>query len=149
MSVEVGRSEYEQLVNDIGEFLMERDFRPEVLLASYQKDEEGNPEVGNFILTAPEKKHPSVPFLGKLYEVLLLFISKWQLHIRIFYDKDEDKLHFHVHREKNAYSPLYAKEHYRAEGFDIEHGKKLFRERYLPEMNESILKDFNYEVNHE
>lgn len=130
------------------EVFLDNNFRPEVLLASLASNPGGYLEMGNWVKTAPEKKHPSTPFLGKLYEVVLLILAEWQLHIRIYYDEEQNLLRFYVHHEKNAYSPFHAQDHYDGDGIDVKKGRSLFKD-YLPEMNEAVLRDYDYEVTYE
>lgn len=148
MDIEVGRSEYEEVHDELAQFLFERHFRPEVLLASLSSSPRGYKEIGNYVLTAPEKKHSKVPFLGKMYDVLILLMADWQLHVRVFYDSENDRLRIYVHREKNPYNPIEAKNHYRGNKMDYEGGRKLFR-RYVPDLEKEALSDQDYEVVYE
>lgn len=113
--------------------LIDNHFRPEVILASLGTNSTGNQEVGNFVLTAPEKAHPDATGLGRLYDIIKMFTSKYQLHVRIFYDEDKHRLRFYAHHELNPYNPLYAKRHLEAEEFDEYKGVRLLR-KYSEDM---------------
>ena len=113
----------------IGNELIENHFRPEVILASVGRQETSEElELGNFVLTAPEKNHPDTTGLGKLYDIVLLFTSKYQLHVRYFYDEEKHRIRFYAHYELNPYNPLYAKKHLEAEKFNVEKGVEMFKE---------------------
>lgn len=113
----------------IGDELIKNHFRPELILASVGRQESSEElEFGNFVLTAPEKNHPDTTGLGRLYDIIVLFTSKYQLHVRYFYDEEKHRIRFYAHYELNPYNPLYAKKHLEAEGFDVEKGVNMFRE---------------------
>ena len=113
----------------IGNELIENHFRPEVILASVGRQETSEElELGNFVLTAPEKNHPDTTGLGRLYDIVLLFTSKYQLHVRYFYDEEKHRIRFYAHHELNPYNPLYAKKHLEAEKFNVEKGVEMFKE---------------------
>ena len=147
LDIQVDEDEMKYILGYIETTLKEIGFRPEVILASLASTDEGYYEVGNWVFTAPEKKHPDVPVLGDLYEIAVLLVAKWQLHVRIFYNEEEGKLEMYAHYEKNPYSYLHAKDHFLGEGLDMEKGRELFRS-YLPEF-EHILRDHEHEINHE
>ena len=112
----------------IGNELIENHFRPEVILASVGRQQTSEElEIGNFVLTAPEKNHPDTIGLGKLYDIVLLFTSKYQLHVRYFYDEEKHRIRFYAHYELNPYNPLYAKKHLKAEKFNVEKGVEMFK----------------------
>ena len=112
----------------IGNELIENHFRPEVILASVGRQETSEElELGNFVLTAPEKNHPDTTALGRLYDIVLLFTSKYQLHVRYFYDEEKHRIRFYAHYELNPYNPLYAKKHLEAEKFNVEKGVEMFK----------------------
>lgn len=118
----------EHSISNIGDELISQHFRPEVILASLGRDPEDRGEVGNFVLTAPIKNHTDVPVMGRLYDIFVMFTSKYQLHVRIYYDEDKHRLRFYAHHELNAYNPLYAKRHLEGVEFDAELGVEMFRE---------------------
>lgn len=118
----------EEAHRQIGDELIENHFRPEVLLASLASTQGGNPELGNFVLTAPEKNHPDTTGFGRLYDLFVMFVSKWQLHTRYYYVSDKHKISFYAHKELNPYNPLYALAHLRAEDFRQEEGVEMFKE---------------------
>lgn len=118
----------EEVTKAIGEKLIDNHFRPEVILASLGRDSDGEAEIGNFVLTSPEKNHPDSSGISRLYDIATLFTAKYQLHVRIFYDEDSHKLQFYAHHELNPYNPLYAKKHLNGEGLDSQKGVRMFRE---------------------
>lgn len=118
----------EGALDAVGDTLIENHFRPEVLLASLGSNSSGLEEVGNFVLTAPNKNHPDSTGLGRIYDIVVMFISKYQLHVRIFYDPEKHRLRFYAHYELNPYNPFYAQKHLDAEEFDIDKGVEMFRE---------------------
>ncbi len=125
------KEEYDEneVSRKIGKELIRNHFRPEVILASVARQESSRElEMGNFVLTAPEKTHPDTIGLGRMYDLFVLFTSKYQLHVRYFYDKDSHKIRFYAHHELNPYNPLFAKDHLEAEEFDVEKGVGMFRE---------------------
>jgi len=82
----------------LGKFLtMHRHFRPEILLSSIGNNPDDLYEVGNFVLTAPEKNHTDAPALGRLYDIVVMFTSKYQLHVRVFYDDRSHRFRFYAH----------------------------------------------------
>jgi len=117
----------QEAVDKIGDYLISENFRPEVILASLAKHPEGYPEVGNFVLTAPEKNHDTIAGYGVFKEIFKMFTSKYQLHIRLYYDENKHRILFHAHHELNPYNPLYAKKHFNSVEFNMKKGVKLFR----------------------
>ena len=116
------------VIESIGGYLIDNKFRPEVLLTSLANHPEGYPEVGNFVLSGPEKSHPSLVGYGVFTEIIRMLLSKWQLHLRIYYDSDKHRLLFYVHREYNAYNPLYAKKHLDGKHVSGKEGVELFKQ---------------------
>lgn len=116
------------------EFLKVKGFRPEVLLASLKGRESDLDEVGNFILTAPEKRNKA--HYSKMRELLMLLTSKYQLHVRLLHDDDNEKLLMLVHHELNPYNPLYAKKHIDGKEFSPEKGREMFKEKFGEEFDE-------------
>ena len=115
-------------VKKVGDELISQHFRPEVILASLGRDPENQGEVGNFVLTAPEKNHTDVPVMGRLYDIFVMFTSKYQLHVRIYYDENKHRLRFYAHHELNPYNPLYAKKHLQAKDFNTQKGVRMFEQ---------------------
>lgn len=113
-------------------FLKDKGFRPEVLLASLKGRESDLDEVGNFILTAPEKRKK--PHHNKMRELLMLLTSKYQLHVRLL--KDDDKILMLVHHELNPYNPFFAKKHIDGKEFSPEKGREMFKEKFGEEFDE-------------
>jgi hypothetical protein len=122
-------------VNNIGDYLISEKFRPEVILASLAKHPEGYPEVGNFVLTGPQKRHDTLVGYGIFQEIFRMFTSKYQLHVRLYYDQDKHRILFHAHHELNPYNPLYAKKHFNSVQFNIRRGVEMFR-RYKERVSE-------------
>lgn len=144
LEVDIPHEDHDIVMESLGEFFMDNYFRPEVLLASLASDDEGKKEEGNWVLTAPSKKHTGM----RLHELAIMLISKWQLHVRIFYNEEDETLSFYAHHEYNPYNPLLAKRHFNGDDVDVGLGKEMFRD-YLPELNDNQLKNYNYEVSHE
>jgi hypothetical protein len=117
----------EEAVGKIGDYLISEKFRPEVILASLAKHPEGHPEVGNFVLTAPDKNHDALVGYGVFKEIYRMLTSKYQLHLRLYYDEDKHRILFHAHHELNPYNPIYAKKHFNSVEFNMKKGVKLFR----------------------
>lgn len=113
---------------EIGEYLISEGFRPEVILTSLAEHPKEFPEMGNFVLTAPRKTHPSVPGYGIFYELFHMLISKRQLHVRFYHNTNSHSFEFFVHEEYNPYNPLYAKRHFDSEEFSPEDGVELIAE---------------------
>jgi hypothetical protein len=125
----------EQGLNSVGGELISNHFRPEVILASLATNPEGEAEDGNFVLTAPSRNHTDVSVFGRIYDIMVMFISKYQLHVRIYYDEDKHKLEFYAHHEMNPYNPLYAERHFEAKEFNVDKGVEMFKE-YKDDMNQ-------------
>lgn len=120
---------------EVGETLIDNHFRPEVLLASLATNPQGEIEVGNFVLTAPQKNHSDVSGYGRLYDIFTMFVSKYQLHVRIFYDRDKHRLRFYAHHELNPYNPIYSKRHLEGEEMNYTKGVSMFK-KYKDEIAE-------------
>jgi len=124
------------VVEAVGSYLIkEENFRPEVILTSNANHSEGYPEVGNFVLTAPEKSHDYFARYGVFREIFRMFTSKYQLHVRLYYDQDKHRILFHAHHELNPYNLIYAKKHFNGVQFNIRRGVELFR-RYKDGISE-------------
>jgi hypothetical protein len=108
----------------LGKRLISNGFRPEVILTSLAKHPEGYPEVGNYVLSGPEKNHGSHGH-GVWRELFNMFLSKWQLHVRYYFNEEDNEYLFYAHKEYNPYNPLYAAKHLRGEKIDVEEGGKL------------------------
>lgn len=111
----------------VSEELIKNHFRPEVILASLGNNPQDKAELGNFVLTAPMNNHPDVPVMGRLYDIFVMLVSKYQLHVRIYYDEDKHRLRFYAHHELNPYNPRYAKKHLQGEEMDIPLGVEMFK----------------------
>lgn len=123
-----GEESWEKKVEEIGDYLIKDEhFRPEVILTSLAKHPEGYPEVGNFVLTAPNKNRSSFGRYGVFKEIMIMFTSKYQLHLRLYYDENKHRILFHTHHEMNPYNPLYAKKHLKGKELNYGRGKMLFR----------------------
>jgi len=144
LEVDVPSEDYDDVMDSLGDFFLESGFRPEVLLASLGNRE--GEEVGNWVLTAPERNHTDMTFVNRFHEILLMATAKRQLHVRIFYEEQEEKLGFYVHWEYNAYSPLYAKRHFNGKDVSISKAKALF-EDYRQELTGGILNNYQDEAN--
>lgn len=118
----------ETALKAVGYELISQHFRPEVILSSLGTDPDGDGEDGNFVLTAPSRSHSDVPVLGRIYDILIMFLSKYQLHVRIYYDEDKHRLRFYAHHELNPYNPFFAKDHLEAKEFDVDKGVEMFSE---------------------
>jgi hypothetical protein len=135
--VQLPKDTIEEEANEtVKDYLMSQSFRPELILSSIAEHPKGYPEVGNFVLTAPEKNHPSVPAYGIFYELFHMLISKYQLHVRYYYNEDDNSYEFYAHKELNPYNPLYAKGHFNSEDFDAEEGVQLTQENYMGDIQE-------------
>lgn len=116
----------EQALSNVGDELISHHFRPEVILASLAENSDGNAEDGNFVLTAPTSNHPNSTGIGRLYDIIVMLTSKYQLHVRIFHDADKHRLRFYAHHELNPYNPFFALDHFEAKEFDTETGVRMF-----------------------
>lgn len=134
LDLEVPEGEVEDVLSSIEDILKSQGFRPEVILASVGTTEDGYREIGNWVLTGPERKRTSEEFFFIPREVVRLVTSTWQLHLRIFYDEDDERLEFYVHYEYNPYCPPFAKKHFKGVGMDIEKGKQLFFDDVYPKI---------------
>lgn len=112
----------------VSETLIDNHFRPEVILASLGTSPEGYVEVGNFALTAPEKKKVDMTGIARLNDIITMFVSRYQLHVRIFFDPEKHRLRFYAHHEYNPYNPFHAKDHLEAKKFNPRKGVKMFKE---------------------
>lgn len=135
---------YEGVLYEIEEKLKSKHFRPEVLLTSVASNPDGKYEVGNWVLTAPEKNHSDVPAYGVLSDVFKLLVSEWQLHVRIYWNEEERKLEFYAHYEKNPYSPIHSEDHFNAVGMDHSKGRKLLLKNMTLNSNK-----YDFEVIHD
>lgn len=124
----------DEVVEDVGSYLIENKFRPEVILTSVAEHEDDIPEVGNFVLTAPMKTRDVLPGYGVFTEVFRMLTSKYQLHVRMYYDKEKHRLRFYGHHELNPYNPLFAKGHFNSEDFDSSLGVSMFRRDYFGDL---------------
>ena len=91
------------------------------------RNSEGYREVGNWVLTAPKRKHTSMRGVDRVHQVLLMLTAKSQLHVRIFYDEEEEMLRFYSHYEYNPYNPFYAKRHFNGENIKYDLARSLFK----------------------
>ena len=123
-------------VKQVGSYLIDNKFRPEVILTSLAEHEKDLPEMGNFVLTAPNKKRDVLPGYGVFTEIFRMLTSKYQLHVRIYYDKEKHRLRFYGHHELNPYNPFYAKGHFNSENFNARLGVELFRSHYADKLSE-------------
>lgn len=123
----------DEVIDDVGNELLKHNFRPEVILASLGTNPAGRNEIGNFVLTAPEKEHFNAIGIGRVYEIIMMFMSKHQLHIRIFYDPEKHRLRFYAHYELNPYNPFVAKRHLQGKSINFRKGVDMARE-YAPEL---------------
>lgn len=112
-------------IEDIDEVFLNKNFRPEVLLSSLASDPDGRKEVGNWVLTAPNKSRSFFPANSRIYEVFQMLTAKWQLHVRVYYNEKEDKYTFYAHYEYNPYCPLYSKKHFNSKGMDKSLGVQM------------------------
>lgn len=116
----------EEAIECVDQKLLSNHFRPEIILASLASNNEGNVELGNFVLTAPERKHPDVKGFGKLYDIAMMFAAKHQLHVRYYYDEDKHRLRFYAHYESNPYNPFISYQHYEGDG--MRKAAEIFKE---------------------
>lgn len=124
-----------EVVKEIGEYLISEKFRPEVILTSLAEHPKDYPEMGNFVLTAPEKNHSAVVGYGVFTELFRMFTSKWQLHVRMYYDRDKHRLSFYAHKEYNSYNPIYALRHFKGEEISASEGVELL-DNYADDIEE-------------
>jgi len=125
----------DEAVEQVGDYLIGNKFRPEVILASLAEHEDDLPEVGNFVLTAPNRNQDVLPGYGVFTEIFSMLTSKYQLHIRMYYDKEKHRLRFYGHYELNPYNPLYAKKHFNSVDYDSRLGVKIFRRDYAEKLS--------------
>lgn len=113
----------------VNEELISNHFRPEVLLASVGRQTTSKRlERGNFVLTSPTRRHTDAPGAGRIFDILTMMLSKYQLHVRYFYDAEQHRFRFYAHHELNPYNPFYAKGHLTATEFSANKGVDLFEE---------------------
>lgn len=148
LDIDISDADKEEVLDGIESHLLASHYRPEVILSSLASTPDGYKEIGNWVLTAPEKNHTDLPAMGILHDALLMIGSKWQLHVRIFHNEEREMIEFYTHYEKNPYNPFHAPDHFKANGLDAERGKKLFR-RKLAELHEKGLEGLNYEVKYD
>jgi hypothetical protein len=125
----------DEVVGQVGDYLIESRFRPEVILTPLAEHEDDLPEVGNFVLTAPNRNRDVLPGYGVFTEIFRMLTSKYQLHIRMYYDKEKHRLRFYGHYELNPYNPLYAKKHFNSVDYDSRLGVKIFRRDYAEKLS--------------
>lgn len=129
MPIDEYEDEWDAL-DDVEKYLKKHYWRPEVILTSLADDPEGRYEIANWVLTAPEKSRKDSLALGRLRELLIMLTAERQLHLRIYYNEEEEKLQFYAHEEYNPYNPLYSKKHFN--GVDMNHkgGRQMFLDRF-------------------
>lgn len=122
-------------LKEVGDILISERFRPEVILTSLAEHPDELEEKGNFVLTAPNKSHPKIPGYGIFYEIFVMLTSKYQLHVRYYYDQETNKIRFYCHYELNAYNPLYSKKHFKGEDVDVALGVEMMKQWYSSEFS--------------
>lgn len=134
---------HEYVVDKVQSVLTDAHYRREVLLASL-KQGDNEMEVGNYVLTGPNRWRPENRAMNPLYSVFLMLTSKYQLHVRLIYNTEEDNVYLLAHHEYNPYNPIFAKSHLEGKEFNVNKGVNMFLEQSWEELKDEMPDDVEF-----